>query len=139
MLIKAKMIQTRMNNILEELNQENMAIRVEDAEKRLERDIKRVKEATTSIVWTSLAVSTMSELIDNLWELKNEAQSYLNKCRTNKIQANSNIVEIANKTIDYYSLVRHKLNRLKTEIFNYNRRFPNNQIKNIEGTNRFKN
>ena len=139
MLIKAKMIQTRMNNILEELNQENMAIRVEDAEKRLERDIKRVKEATTSIVWTSLAVSTMSELIDNLWELKNEAQSYLNKYRTNKIQANSNIVEIANKTIDYYSSVRHKLNRLKTEIFNYNRRFPNNQIKNIEGTNRFKN
>lgn len=128
-----------MNNILEELNQENMAIRVEDAEKRLERDIKRVKEATTSIVWTSLAVSTMSELIDNLWELKNEAQSYLNKYRTNKIQANSNIVEIANKTIDYYSSVRHKLNRLKTEIFNYNRRFPNNQIKNIEGTNRFKN
>ena len=64
MLIKAKMIQTRMNNILEELNQENMAIRVEDAEKRLERDIKRVKEATTSIVWTSLAVSTMSELIE---------------------------------------------------------------------------
>lgn len=53
-----------MNNILEELNQENMAIRVEDAEKRLERDIKRVKEATTSIVWTSLAVSTMSELIE---------------------------------------------------------------------------
>lgn len=107
-----------MNNILEELNQENMAIRVDDAEKRLERDIERVKGATTSITWSNLAVSTMSELIDNLWELKNEAQNYLNKCKTKKVQAEPSIVGIANKTIDYYNSVRHKLNRLKTEIFN---------------------
>lgn len=109
-----------------------MAKTVVEAENNLDNDIKLVKETTVPISWTSLAASTMSELMDNLWELKEKANNFLHSVRMKRVSENENMEEIANKTINYYNSIRCKLNRLKTEIYNYNRRFPNNQIKNVE-------
>lgn len=113
------------NNIV---NPSNIAKNVNEAVKKLNNDITKIKETTAPITWSKLAISTMNELINNLWELKDACEIFLKKNKNIQPQT----AATANNIISYYETVRRKLNRLKTEIYNYNRRFPNNQIKNIE-------
>lgn len=70
------------------------------------------------ISWTELAVYTLKELMDNFWELKEVSLNYINKNPT----LQDKTIETAKTVIDYYNGVRHKLNRLKIEIYNYNKR-----------------
>lgn len=111
------------NNIV---NSSNIAKNVNKAVKKLNNDIIKIKETTVPITWSKLAVATMNELINNLWELKDACETFLKKNKNPHSQATIT----ANNIISYYETIRRKLNRLKIEI--YNRKFPNNQIKNIE-------
>lgn len=113
------------NNIV---NSSNIAKNVNEAVKKLNNDIIKIKETTVPITWSKLAVATMNELINNLWELKDACETFLKKNKNSHSQATIT----ANNIISYYETIRRKLNRLKIEIYNYNRKFPNNQIKNIE-------
>lgn len=119
--------------LFEELNQNGMADRLSVAEERLDKDIETVKNNKDgNLKWNDLAASTMDELMNNLWELKEDAKKFLVDIRMKRKKSTRKNILIAIKAIEYYNNIRHKLNRLKTEIFEYNKRFQNNQIPNVE-------
>lgn len=94
----------------------------------IDKGIEKIKnEEKGNLNWTDLGIDTIKELMDNLWELKDAAQSFLNKNPRNQ-----NLTDYANKIINYYSGIKSKLLELKSEIDNYNKKFPEHKIKNIE-------
>lgn len=64
--------------LFEELNQNGMADRLSVAEERLDKDIETVKNNKDgNLKWNDLAASTTDELMNNLWELKEDAKKFL--------------------------------------------------------------
>lgn len=92
-------------------------------------DLAKIQNTKNPLTWNDLATQKYKDYLGDFWELKDGVENFLRS--RNKAQDIA-IINTAQKIVSIWMRAYAEFEILDSAIINYNKRFPNNQLKTIE-------
>ena len=91
-------------------------------------DLVKIRNTKNPLTWNDLATQKYKDYLGDFWELKDGVEKFVMANKSPKTA----VIITAQKILSVWNEAIPKLKELNREIDIYNKRFPNNTLKNVE-------